>query len=300
VEPRVVLGQIYPCEPDAAEEPELSGEEFWRRAQAELELALDWPPPLPAASGEREQIDRRRNSGVATIAALASSGKAVLALCADAVRRRELVERAARPARFGGGATAIVSARLPEGSVAAAEAEVTAAGAGVVLADWAALTRDPGLAARFEHLVVIDPPPFEHLERLCRAGEGYIHWVDGREHAEFALRVHTDDWPSRAWLASIYRGIGHAAAGGDSIDAQAVRRVLCGDGRAHPLAPEAAVRAARVLCELELVAWDDSGAAGGLRVVSSAGKDLERSQSFVAYRDRYEEGRRFLSERRQS
>ena len=33
-------------------------------------------------------------------------------VCADAIRRRELVERAARPARFGGGEVAIVSARL--------------------------------------------------------------------------------------------------------------------------------------------------------------------------------------------
>jgi single-stranded-DNA-specific exonuclease len=300
IEPRVVLGQIYPSEVGAQDQTEVADEEFWRRARAELELGLDWPPPLPPMGGEREEIDRRRNSGVATIAALASSGKAVLAVCADAVRRRELVERAARPARFGGGETAIVSARLPEAAVAAAEARVTAAGAGVVLADWAALARDPGLASRFEHLVVVDPPPFAHLERLCRAGDGFLHWVDGREHTEFALRVHTDDWPSRAWLASIYRGLGEAAAGGDAIDAQSVRRVICGDGRAHPLAPEAAVRATRVLCELELVAWDDSGAAGGLRVVSSTGKDLQRSQAFVAYRDRYEEGRRFLSERRQS
>ena len=56
--------------------------------------------------------------------------------------------------------------------MAAAEARVAVAGAGVVLADWAALARDPGLAGRFEHVVLVDPPPFAHLEALAGAGEG--------------------------------------------------------------------------------------------------------------------------------
>ena len=81
---------------------------------------------------------------MATIAALASSGEAVLAVCADAIRRRALVEGAARPARFGGGELAIVSARLADADVAAAEARVTAAGCGVVLADWAGARPRPG------------------------------------------------------------------------------------------------------------------------------------------------------------
>ena len=66
----------------------------------------------------------------------------MLAVCADAIRRRALGERAARPARFGGGEVAIVSARLPDAQGAAAVARVEEAGAGVVLADWAAIARD--------------------------------------------------------------------------------------------------------------------------------------------------------------
>jgi single-stranded-DNA-specific exonuclease len=301
VEPRVVLGEIYPCEGDEGGEAALADAEFWRRAQAELETELGiWPPPCPAGPAGREEIDRRSASGIATIAALASGGNSVLALCADAVRRRELVERAARPSRFGGGEVAIVSARLSDAAIAAAEARVTGAGAGVVLADWAALARDPGLAGRFRHLVVIDPPPFAHLERLCRAGEGFLHRLDGRAEAEFALRVHTDEWPSRAWLARIYRELGARVGEARAIEAALARAVLCGEGRTHPLSPESAARGARVLIELELLAWDEPGAARALRVVSSEGTDLERSRAFVAYRDRYEEGRRFLSERRQS
>jgi cytidylate kinase len=54
-----------------------------------------------------------------------------------------------------------------------------------------------------------------------------------------------------------------------------------------------------VLEELGAVRWQASGTTRAVRVVSSEEKDLERSQAFVAYRDRYQEGRRFLSRRRQ-
>jgi single-stranded-DNA-specific exonuclease len=308
VEPRVVLGELYDADAEAAadsgeapaETEAIATSEFWQRVDRELERELgEWPPALPGVA-RRERIDRRGASGVATIAALASSGEAVLAVCADAIRRRALVERAARPARFGGGEVAVVSARLSDAHIARAEARVTAAGCGVVLADWGALARDPALVPRFKHVVVIDPAPFAHLDRLCEHGEGYLHRVAGDAEREFALRVHTDDWPSRASLATLYRALGTRCAGGDAVDAAVARDLLCGEGRAHPLAPEIAARSARVLAELGLVAWDLSGTTRQLRVVSSEGTALERSQAFVAYRDRYEEGKRFLSERRQN
>ena len=187
--------------------------------------------------GCREEVDRRGDSGVAAIAALASSGKAVLAVCADAIRRRALVERAARPARFGGGEVAIVSARLPEAHGAAAVQRVEVAGAGVVLADWAALARDPALAARFEHLVIVDPAPFVYLEELCGGGAGYLHRVDGPREAEFALRVHCDDWPSRASLAALYRTLRERGGPASTLAGDLARAVLCGEAaaiRSHP------------------------------------------------------------------
>jgi DNA repair protein RadC len=64
-------------------------------------------------------------------------------------------------------------------------------------------------------------------------------------------------------------------------------------------APEVGARRIRVLEELGAVEWDRSAAPHALRVVSSVTKDLELTESFAAYRDRYEEGRRFLSRRRQ-
>jgi single-stranded-DNA-specific exonuclease len=300
VEPRVVLGHLYPIA-DEAEEAcgAVADEEFWRRHDAETDADLEpWPPVAPQGDGERVEVARSTPSPVATIAALASSGETVLGLCADSLRRRELVERAARPARFGGGAMAIISPRLPDEEVAAAEARVLVAGAGVVLADWASLARSPDLASRYTHVVVIDPPPFPHLEQLSRAGSGYLHRVDGDGEREFALRVHADEWPSRSGLADLYRALGSAAAGG--LDRAGLRRILCGEGRTHPRSAETSARMARVLAELELVRWDGSGPNRSLSVVSSAGTDLERSPAFVAYRGRYEEGRRFLTGRRQT
>ena len=173
-----------------------------------------------------------------------------------------------------------------------------AAGAGVVLADWAALARDPRLASSFRHVVVIDPPPFAQLDRLIEARRGLSAPARRRAELEFALRVHADEWPSRSSLAALYRALGAASSAG--LDPTAARELLCGGGRAHPHSPEVAARSARVLAELELVRWDGSGLNRVLGVVSSSGTDLERSRAFVAYRDRYEEGRRYLSERRQT
>jgi hypothetical protein len=235
---------------------------------------------------------------VATIAALASSGAGVLVVCADALRRRELIERAARPARFGGGELALVSGRLSDSASPVARSLGSAGG--VALADWAALWRAPTLAAAFEHCVVIDPPPHPHLEALAGAGEGYLHRVDGPAEAEFALRVHAEDWPSRASLAALFRAVRDRCAGGSALDAAAARRILCGDGRRHPFSPEVAARSTRVLVELGLLAWDGNGRSASLGAVSSEGTDLNRSVAFVAYRDRCEEGRRFLSEQRQT
>ncbi len=223
----------------------------------------------------------------------------MLVVCADALRRRELIERAARPARFGGGEFAIVSGRL--GDAPRAAERILAAGSGVILSDWAALARDPSLPARFEHLVIIDPAPHRHLDSLAASGSGYLHRVGGRAEAEFALRVHAEQWPSRASLAALFRGLREGGAGGGQrLDAAAARELLCGGARSHPFSPEVAARSARVLRELRLLDWEGSGASRSLGVVSSGGTDLERSEAFVAYRERCEEGRRFLSEQRQS
>jgi single-stranded-DNA-specific exonuclease len=306
VEPRVVLGELYPVDDDgAADDPDhpIPEEEFWRRHDAELQVDLrDWPPPAIAVAvaeaQRREEVNRRRSSGVAAIAALASSGAGLLVVCADAPRRRALVERLARPARFGGGEFGIVSARLAD---APRDAErVLAAGSGVVLADWPALARDPSLPARFEHVVIVDPAAHPHLDALAAGGRGYLHRIDGPAEAEFALRVHAEEWPSRASLAGVFRALRAGSPHGGRLEGATARGGRGGAGGPPPLSAPVAARSTRVLGELGLLRWDASGPSRTLGVVSSGATDLERSEAFVAYRERCEEGRRFLSEQRQS
>jgi single-stranded-DNA-specific exonuclease len=308
VEPRVVLGDLYPgvAEPMAAESPRPDEEEWWRRVAIEREGKLvPWPSPMLLEASSmawgRKLVDRRGASGVATVASLVSSGERVLVLCADAVRRRALVERAAVPARFGGGTVAIASGRFADAALRTVVGAVAAAGSGVVLADWAALMRHPSIAARFDHVVLIDPPPFAHLERLASTGAGFLHLGWGPAELDLALRVHEEDWPQRSGLAATYRALRDAAAGsaGDPVlDAHRLREILEGPGR-DPHSPEIGARRLRVLEELGAVGWDGSAAAPALRVVSSEAKGLERSNAFIAYRERSEEGKRFLSRRSQ-
>jgi single-stranded-DNA-specific exonuclease len=300
ISPRVVLGELYGGEPEVAPSRlrHPGSEEWWRRLDAEREAALDrWPPPelVEAAHAEprREVADRRGASGVATVAALASSGATVLVLCADALRRRELVERAAAPARFGGGGVAIASGRLADDAVRGAVEAVAAAGSGLALADWPALARMPDMRDGFEHVVVIDPPPFSHLDRIAAAGTGFVHLAWDAPGVELALHVHDEEWPNRAALIALYRTLGVAGDG-----EAALRDALVGPGR-HPRSPEVAGRRLRVLEDLGAIHWEPSRTARSVRVVSSEEKDLERLSCFVAYRARSEEGKRFLSGQRQ-
>ncbi len=173
-------------------------------------------------------------------------------------------------------------------------------GSGIVLADWAALARQPSAAARFEHLVVIDPAPFAHLEAMALSGPGFAHLAWGDAELELTLRVHDEEWPRRPAVVALFRALREAAVARDSgcvLDQDALRAALHGPGT-NPRSPEVDARRLRVLEELGALGWEGSGATRTLRVVSSKG-DLEELESFAAYRQRYEEGRTFLSDRRQ-
>jgi single-stranded-DNA-specific exonuclease len=323
VEPRVVLGELYPPGTDPGDdEPDLPDPGQWAaRLRAELEAPLDshpprrtshkwgYGPPSPTfgdsgGGPRRAVVDRRRRSGVATVAALASSGEAVLVLCADALRRRALVERAAVPARFGGGRVAIAGGALCD-AASRHGIEGVLAGGGVALADWARIERDPKVPAAFQHVVLIDPPPLSALEAMVDRfqGDGFLHLAWGAAEVELSLRLWEAEWPSRPSLAALYRRLRDAAGAGAALEGEGLRDALGGKGGLSR-SPEAAARALRVLHEVGVVAWDpDGGAAGSgplgtLGVVSSKGIELAQSQAFVAYRERHEEGRRYLSRRR--
>ena len=101
-------------------------------------------------------------------------GATVLALCADALRRRALVERAATPARFRRrhrrARLRAPGRRWHPGRRRQGDRRP---GSGVVLADWAALERNPAMASRFDHVVIVDPAPFRRLESRCIRRPGF-------------------------------------------------------------------------------------------------------------------------------
>ena len=294
VEPRVVLGELYRYEGDAEIEGDLpypDAAEWWRRFTAERTAPLTKGPRASASrDSEREVIDRRGDS------ALASCSEPVLVICADALRRRELVERSAAPARFCGGPVAIASGRLADSAVEQGVTSVLEAGCGVALADWAAVERQPEIAAGFAHVVLVDPPSFAHREGAAAVGHGFLHLAWGEVDVSFALRVHEEEWPRRGALEALYRVLRDRS--GVGLSREDLRETLHGPGR-HPRAPEVAARRIRVLEEVGAVEWEAAATPERLRVVSSVRKDLDVTESFAAYRERYEEGRRFLSRRRQ-
>ena len=308
VEPRVVLGELYPSDAahSAPSDRHPAPAQWLERLDAELTAPLA-VAPVDGTGARRAIVDRRGRSGVAAVASLASSGEPVLVVCADALRRRALVESAAVPARFGGGAVAIAAGGLCDEWVGAqVEALLAGDGGGVVLADWARIARDPGLASSFRHVVVIDPPPLPGLSRAIDRTPpgGFIHLAWGPPEVELAMRVWDAEWPSRPGLAALYRELqGADGHGGKAIPAVRLREVLGGD-EARPRSPEVVGRGLRVLLELGVAAWEPvpgeagSGTSRALRVVSSKGSDLSRSAAFVAYRERHEEGRQYLSRRR--
>jgi single-stranded-DNA-specific exonuclease len=306
VEPRVVLRELYPLEDDPtaadpADAPTLHacdcGEgEWWRRFEAELRADGSSSARIAGTTRPGRAVGDAE-SAVVLIAELVSSGAGVLAVCADASRRAGLASGATGLARFNGGAGRIVCARC---GGAALEGVLAKAGSGLALVDYATVARLGGeVAERFEHVVLVDPPPSAALESLPAASRtgadrGFLHRAWTEAEREFSLRVHDEQSASRPAIASVYRALREAGeARGPEL-----RAALAGCG-SRPLAPEAAARCFRVLSELGLTAGEPNGGAGGVGVVSSEGTDLERSAAFRAYRADHSEAQRYLEKPKQ-
>jgi single-stranded-DNA-specific exonuclease len=312
VEPRAVLRHLHPvteaaaCGSPCATCPERAlKDEWWARVDEARREPLDaWPAERVSARIEasglprREVVDRRGSSPVASVGELLSTGERVLALCADVSRRRRLAEEAAGPPRFGLGPAVLTSARCATGPM---EARLAAGegGGGLVLSDYDSLAERPDMGDRFEHVVLVDPAPFEHLDRLAEVGRsapwtgGFLHLAYGLAEIDFALKVHTHAWGLEAPLREVYASLRDMPEGADP------QALLAGASR-HPRTPAQAGRCLRVLEELGLLVEDENGSRPRLRALSSIRIDLERSQAFCAYRARLEEGIEWLSRRRQA
>jgi single-stranded-DNA-specific exonuclease len=267
VEPRVVLRELYRREQEQAE---LEAEEWWRRFKAELARDPAAPPPPTGRNVTYSETNRPVGREVVRACGAPAAVVAELGSCG------------------GGGVLAVV---------ACSGRRAPLASEGVVLADAAALEREPALAAAFEHVVLVDPPQFERIERLAAlpsATGGYLHVAWGEAEWRFALAMLDEQLPRRATLIDAFRDLREAgeAAGED------LREALTGAGQ-QPRSAETAARCFRVLSELGLVQGAPNAGEGSVRVVSSEETDLERSASFRAYSARHEEARRYLEAHRQ-
>ena len=323
IEPRVVLREVYPLEtaPDALSPHPCSCEEteWWQRFEAELarDLTVATNSRYPRVSrhenaegSPRHVVEGTTSSPTATIAELVSSGAGVLAVTADASRRAALANGATGLARFNGGAALIACHRCGAETVATLASR---ASSGLALTDYAALAMAPDLAASFEHVVLVDAPRSD-LD-VQRAGAPVLTYLpsvggDGRAEApaipvpsapgflhplfsdagrEFGTSVLARQAPSRETVAAVFR----ALRSGGQMSGVELRAALAGPDP-HPLDPETAARAFRVLLELGLVAGSTSAGDGSAGVVSSEGTDLERSAAFKAYSAEHSEAVAFL------
>ena len=218
---------------------------------------LDAPlEPAPLPAATREEVDRRGWGMAGVVADVVATGEPVLAVCADVPRRAPAL--AERLGGFG-------------------------------LCSYAGLRRDPGLSAGAVHVVALDPPAGEHEEALlCAGGEGFTHLAWGPAELRFAHRIHELEYGLRAPLADLYRALrARGRAEGEELEA-----VLRGDPRT-PRSPWLAGRLLRVLEELRLVSLDRDSPA--LEAVARPRTELERSAAFRAYRQRHEDGHRYLT-----
>ncbi|HEX3324351.1 MAG TPA: single-stranded-DNA-specific exonuclease RecJ [Solirubrobacterales bacterium] len=260
VEPQVILRELYRR---GMGKGALEAGGWWQRFEAEL--ARD-PYDRPGIEGPRGVEHERRvlassNAPAAVVSELASSGESVLALTADAELRAGMACDDLR------------------------------------LADYAELERSPGLAAEFAHVVLVDPPAGADLERLASRSEregDYLHRVWGEAEWRLSLSILGVQLAQRPTLISTFRDLREAG----EVSGDDLREALLGSGP-HPRSAETAARCFRVLNELNLVRGTPAAGDGVIRVVSSEGTDLERSEAFRAYSARHQEARKYLEAHKQ-
>jgi len=242
-EPRVILRALCPTE---AGEIEVLGEEgeFW------AELRASFEGETPSGQGGSGVIEDRRREGFAGVAGdLFSSGESVLVAVADVPRRRAGLE--AVVAALAGGPMPVVS--------------------------WETLASRPDVAAGFQHIVALDPPPGGVADPLLNsAPRAHLAW--GPAEAEFAIAAYRAVLDLRPQLADLYRALRELPP--DS-NAAALEAALRGSGR-YPRAAPACARLLKVLTELGLIELDLD--ARHCHIIEAVQSDLDLSPTYRAAR----------------
>jgi len=264
VEPRLVLRKILPC------------------GAGPIALAGEPEDPVAAALAERSAAPLSSVGPSAPGAGDPSRDGAESAGPGEGAVTGPSVVRDRRGAGIAGTLASLVATGEPV-LVVCADARARRRGlagrlGGFALVSYAALERDPSIVRPYAHVAALDPPadPGQDalLQEVSRTHTTHLCW--GEPELAFAVHVHERDLDLRPTLRALYPRLrDHGAAALADVP------------------PLAAGRCLRVLAELGLVAF---GHAGAISVPPPSGRtELERSPSFVAYRQRLEEGRRWLS-----
>nr|MBA3301139.1 hypothetical protein [Thermoleophilaceae bacterium] len=245
VEPRLDIRAVCPTR--SGEAVVLGEEGPWTERFERVFETGDVTAGDVGAQGARAVSERRGEGFAGVCGDLLSSGEMVLVACADAHRRRDAVGELL-------------------GGIAA----------GLALVAWEDLAARPQLAARYMHLVALDPPPEPWMGRAEQAPgpEGAaVHRAWGPVEVDFAARVAHAGLDLRAPLMEAYRSLRAVeTCGGDAL-----RAALAGVGP-HPRSPALCARLLRVLCELGLAIHEN----GVARVLEAPRTELDRS---VTYRE---------------
>ena len=258
-------------------------------------------PGRSAGRTARASSTAAARSGVAADRRAGLERRAGARVCADALRRRALVERAA-PRQRVRRRRASRSPRRAADEAAARRSRCRARGRRASCSPTGRAGARPAGRGASSTSSLIDPPPFAALEAARGPpGAGYLHLAWGPAEVELAARL----LGCRvAVAAGARRALPRAAATRRRGEAGSRRELRCAlaAAAAHPRSPGGRGRALRVLLASSgsCAVGRDPALARALRVVSSEGTDLERSRAYRAYRARHEEGKRFLSRRRQT
>jgi single-stranded-DNA-specific exonuclease len=266
VEPRLLLRHARPCAPAEIRRLAPRGDflaQVIAAVDGEIEPAASGGPTgagaaAGAGAATRTVIDRRDHSPLTALVDAVATGEPVLALCAE-------------PSRRLGGLRARVG--------------------GFTLAGYGELEADSSPVHEFGVIVALDPPAGRAAGDLLRSGDGVTVLAWGEAELRFSEQMHELEYGLRDSLVSLYRALRdrERVAGGE------LERLLRGNGP-HGRSAQLAGRLIRVLAELELVSLDRDLPA--LAIAGRAPTALERSPSFRAYRQRYEDGKRSLSSAR--
>jgi len=255
VEPRVILRALCPTQPGEIEVVGAGGA-FWDDLGRAFEGVAAIEPPRTEGIVE----DRRREGFAGVAGDLLSSGEPVLVAVADVPRRRAGLEA--------------VVAGLSDGPMP--------------VISWAALAAHPELAAPFEHLVALDPPPGGISDPLLSATpRAHLAW--GPAEAEFALAAYRASFDLRPQLAELYRALRELPAGAPPAELEAALR---GTAR-YPRPAADCARLLTVLTQLGLIELDLDGPA--CRIVDGIRSDLELSPAFRAAREQLDATERALA-----